>query len=132
MLKYIVHTKSIPGVKSPSAPTIVQVECEVVTVLEDPSVISMPLGELKYRILKPAFLLEPQEVKLPDGTKKKVMAPPVYYSHSVYPTDGLAILIATQMIRAEFEFEVRKGRSEGYSQEELLAKVSQIQTLLLP
>jgi DNA/RNA endonuclease G (NUC1) len=133
MRKFIVHTRAIPGCcKTGEVPAIVEVEGELVTAVEDSSIMWLPKGEFKFKVTSPQFLLEMQETKLSDGTKKKVAIPSVYYSHAVYETITQAKSVAEGMIRNSLEFEIRKGRLTSFSEEELKAKCAEIQEVMLP
>lgn len=125
MRKFIVHTRPLPGHKG--GPFVMEVEGEMITSMEEPSVMWMPEGEFYFRILKPESLYEPQEVKQDDGSKKKVMVPPVYHSHAIYWNENQAAVHAERILRSELEFEIRKGRLESYTEEELKAKYAEIQ-----
>ena len=76
MRKFVVHTRALPGVKSNGAPIVLEVEGELIQSLEDPSVMWLPEGEFKFRIMTPESLYEPHEVSQ-EGVTKKVMVPPV-------------------------------------------------------
>lgn len=125
MRKFIVHTRAIPGHKG--GPFVIEVEGEMIAAIEDPSVMWLPEGEFRFRILKPEFLYEPHEIKQPDGSVKKVMLPPVYASHGVYWNEHQAAVAAERILRQELDFEIRKGRIESYTDEELKAKYAEIQ-----
>lgn len=133
MRKFIVYTRSLPAgccKVSTDAPTVVEVEGEMVTRSEDPSVGWLPEGEFKFRITKPDFLHEPVEIKLPDGSREKTMVPPVYHSHAVYYNVNQAHVAAEHMVRHSFAFTQRKGGAE-FTEEEVRAKFSEIQEVLL-
>lgn len=130
MKKYIVYTRSFPGCKS-DVPTVVEVEGEIVSPLEDSSVMFLPSNEFKFRIDKPVSLHESHEVKFPDGSKKKVMIPSVYHSFAIFNTATEARQNAEQMIKQDFDFELRKGRISSYSDEELKVKYDLIQEIML-
>lgn len=130
MRKFIVHTRSLPGHKG--GPFVLEVEGEMIAAVEDPSVMWLPEGEFRFRIMKPEALYEPKEVEQEDGSMKKVMVPPVYHSHGIYWTVHQAAVAAEHILRQELEFEIRKGRIESYTQEELKAKYAEIQTIMLP
>jgi len=132
MRKFVVHTRALPGCcKTGDAPTVVEVEGEMITPMEDPSVMWLPKGEFYFRITAPQSLYEPKEVKQEDGTKKKEMVPPVYHSHAIYSNVHQATAIAERMIRSGMEFEIRKGRATCFDEEEFRKKCSDIQTLIL-
>jgi hypothetical protein len=132
MKKFIVYTRAIPGCcRIGEAPSVVEVEGEMVAAVDDPSVGWLPSGEFKFKILKPEFLYETHEIKLADGSRKKITVPPVYYSHAMYWTEIQAMSVAERMVRESLEFEVRKGRVESFSPEELKAKCAEIQKVML-
>ena len=129
MRKFIVHTRAIPPQKG-EAITILEVEGEVITPSEDPSVMWAPYGEFRFRIRKPEFLYEPREIIKSDKTKEKAMVPPVYYSHSVYEGLVLARVAAFNLIVQSFEFAQRKSGVE-YGAEQVLEKARQVPEVLL-
>jgi hypothetical protein len=133
MRKFVVHTRAVPGCckGASDAPTILEVEGELVTSLEDPSVTWMPTGEFMFRITKPEFLYESKETKLEDGSKKKIMVPTVYHSHAVYHELAEAQASVKRMIKSGLDFEIRKGRLASYTEEELAAKCAEVQILEL-
>lgn len=133
MKKYIVYTRAIPGccTKNSDAPAIVEVEGEIVSVLEDPSVMFLPKGEFKFKISRPSFLHEMQEIKQADGSRKKINVSPVYYSHATYSTAIQARSVAERMVQEGLDFEVRKGHLASYTDEELKVKCNDIQEILL-
>jgi hypothetical protein len=133
MRKFIVYTRSLPSgccKVVTDAPAVVEVEGEMVTQTEDPSVGWLPEGEFKFRITQPEFLYEPEEIKKADGTKEKRMVPPVYYSHAVYYNVHQAHVKAEHMVRDSFAFAERKHKGEA-TEEEVKAKIAEIQEILL-
>ena len=63
MKKFIVYTRAIPGIrKGNDPPSVIEVEGELIKPTEDPSVMWLPPGEFKFRILKPEYLYEPKEI----------------------------------------------------------------------
>lgn len=132
MRKFVVHTRALPGCcKTTDAPTVVEVEGEILSPLEEPSVMWMPKGEFFFRILKPVSLHESHEVKQADGTKKKEMIPSVYHSHAIYHSLEEAKAAAEQLIHRSMAFEVRKGRASEIDEEKIRAQCAAIETLLL-
>jgi hypothetical protein len=124
MRKFIVHSRPIPGhIKSSDAPTVVEVEGELITAMEDATILWLPKGEFKFRITKPEWLYEP--------TNDKKLTPPVYYSHACYWSSDQAHVFAERMVRHGFEFAERK-QGIKFSDEEVKAKFSEITELLLP
>lgn len=119
--RFIVHNRPLPGQKKGGGPTIVEVECEI---LHNPS---MKEGEFAARIHTPKWLWEPVRKLMPDGTLGEVVEPPVYSSHSVYWNVNQAEVYAERQIKASFEFEIRKGKREAYTDEEFKAKCAEIQ-----
>ncbi len=136
MKAYVVHTRPVPGCaacRPESTPiTIVEVEGEYVSPVEDPSVMSLPKGEFKFRILKPEFLYEPHEVKKLDGSKEKTMVPTVYYSHSIYLSLEEAREATKKLVVGELEFALRKKKIDSYTAVEVEAKLSDVQEVMLP
>src|SRR5579885_3795733 len=119
MKAFVIHTRQVPGCACKAEQTplfLVEVEGEMVTPMEDPSVGWLPKGEFMFRIAKPPFLHEPHEVKKADGTKEKVMLPAVYHSHAIFLTEAEALESARKLIRYQFEFEIRKQRLEAYTE----------------
>lgn len=126
MRKFVVHTRALPGCcKTGDAPIILEVEGEMVSAVEDPSVMWLPEGEYRFRILKPESLYEPS------SPKDKTMIPPVYASHSIYSTAHEARAKAYALISHSFEFAERKQKVE-YTQEQIEQRRSEIQEILLP
>lgn len=123
--KFIVHNRPAPGCKKTGVPTVVEVECEVFI---PPFYKS---GEFAARINKPEWLWEPTRV-LQDGVLKDVVLPPTYHSHSIFATLEEAMSVAERQVRHSFDFEVRKGRISSYTEEEVKAKCTEIQEILLP
>lgn len=131
MRKFVVHTRALPGCcKTSSNITILEVEGEVITAVEDPSVLWLPEGEFKFRILKPEALYEPKEIVHEDRSREKITVPPVYHSHAVYWTVHQAMAHAMKMIRESFEYEKRKHGAE-FTEEQVSEKCKEIQEILL-
>lgn len=125
MRKFIVHTRPLPGCcKVGDAPTVIEVEGEMISATEDPSVKWLPEGEFRFRITKPDFLFEPKQA----GSKE--MVPPVYHSHAIYWNVYQARAVAERLVRQGFEFSKRKSGKE-YSKEEVRAKYSEITEIIL-
>jgi hypothetical protein len=124
MRKFIVYTRG-------DVPSVVEVEGEFITGMEDPTVMWLPEGEFKFRITQPDFLYEPKEIKKLDGSKGTAMTPPVYYSHSCHWTVHRARVMADEMVRHGFELAQRK-HGVSFTEEEVAAKIAQVQEVLLP
>ena len=126
--KFIVHTRALPGhTKAGDAPLIVEVEGEMITGLEDPSVMWLPEGEYKFRIMKPDALYEQKEAP---GAKEKTMVPPIYYSHALF-TIHEARAAADRLVIQSFEFAKRKTKVD-YTHEQVAARRAEIQEVMLP
>jgi hypothetical protein len=123
MKKFIVHPRALAGhPKTGEVPSVLEVEGEVISALEDPSVMWLPSGEFKFRIFKPEALYETQK----NGTK----TPPIYFSHSVYDTLEQARLVAECWIYEQAEFEFRKyGAKIDY--DDAASKCKKIQEITL-
>lgn len=133
MRKFIVYTRSLPAgccKISTDAPAVVEVEGEMIGQMEDPSVGWLPEGEFRFRITKPEFLQEPQEIKKSDGSRVKSMVSPVYHSHAVYYNVHQAHVAAEHVVRESFAFVQRKDGKE-FTEEEVRAKFTEIQEILL-
>ena len=131
MKRFIVHTRSVPGqTKSSEVPTILEVEGEVISALEDSSVQWLPTGEFRFRIDKPEWLSETQEIKKPDGTKHKVLVHPVYHSHSIYYTEAQALVVAEGFVKYSFNFDAQKHQAQ-YSMSDVLQRLKEIKIIYL-
>lgn len=116
MEKFIVHY--VKGKTS-----LVQIKCELVSAVEDPSVIWAPAGEYRVKVLSPDFLLEKKE----DGR----LACPVYYGHSLFSSLEEARAQAEKDIRQGFETAIRKHKIESYTEEDVQKKLAEITTVML-
>jgi hypothetical protein len=136
MKAFIIHTRQFPGCRAcrpdDTPLTIVEVEGEYVTPMEDPSIMQLPKGEFKFRITKPVFLHEAHESKKADGSKEKILVPSVYCSHAIYLSIEEAREATKKLVVGEFEFAVRKKRIESYSEADVEGRLSEIQELKLP
>jgi hypothetical protein len=129
--KWIVHTRPMPGCKRGGPPTIVEVECELLTSQEDPSIKFLKNGEFKGRVLKPEFLHEETRV-LKDGVLKDVVLPSIYMSHALYDSEQEAVVHAQLMVRHELEFEVRKKKRDSFTEQDVQDQANLIQIVRLP
>lgn len=119
MRKFIVHTRAIPGRPKEENPFyLIEVEGEIVSALEYPSVLLLPAGEFRFKIMAPKFLHD-------------VYGSAIYYSHAIYKDASVARLVAERMVVEELEFSKRKYKTE-YSQEDLENKISKIEEIKLP
>ena len=128
--KWIVYDRPMPGCKRGGPSTILEVECELITGMEDPSVNFLPDGSFKARVLRPEYLHEEVRV-VKDGVFKDVIMPPVYYSHFLFWTEHQAVAHATAGVRSGLEFEVRKKKRESFSEQDVQERVNLIQIVRL-
>jgi hypothetical protein len=119
--KWIVHTRPMPGCKRGGPPTILEVECELLSTQDDSP----------GRVLKPEFLYEETRI-IKDGVFKDVILPPVYMSHALFWTEHQAVARAAQTVKAELEFEVRKNKRESFTEQDVQDQVNLIQIVRLP
>lgn len=118
MRKFIVHTRAIPGRPKEESPFyLLEVEVEIITALEDPSILFLPVGEFRFKIMEPKFLND-------------FSGPSIYYSHSIYADSVIARDVAKRMVVEELEFSKRKYKID-YSQEDVENKISKIEEVLL-
>jgi hypothetical protein len=103
--------------------SIIEVEIELVTAMEDPSIKWLPEGEYKARILQPKSLYEKQE----DGT----LVSPLWYSHAFYCNKLDAWTKLEKMIRDGFERDKRKEDID-FTETDVQAKLGTIQEIMLP
>jgi hypothetical protein len=123
--RFIVYNKPMPGCKRGGPASIVEVECEI---MHPPF---LKEGEFTARIHKPEWLWEPTRV-LRDGMLVEVVEPPVYMSHAVYHNINQAQVAVERQVRNTLEFEIRKGKREAYTDEELKARYAEIKEFRLP
>lgn len=110
--------------------SIVEVECEIVQPVEDPSVLWLQPGEYRARILAPASFHQRIE-KVVDGKKEPTMVPDIWYSHSFYETLEAAQAECVRLIRSEMvDFAVRKHR-EPASEDEVQAAIAAVEVVML-
>jgi len=118
MKKFIIHTRAIPGRPKEESPFyLVEVEGEIITALEDPSVMLLPNREFRFKIMEPKFLHDSY-------------GPAIYYSHSIYHTVEEARSVAESMVLSSFEFELRKHGTE-INYVEVLEKCKKIEEIPL-
>lgn len=116
MKKFIVHVER--GGKI----SVMEVEIEVVSAVEDPSVMWLPKEEYRARVMAPKSLYEKQD----DGSA----TPPVWYSHAFYWTVHQAWVMAETMVRSELERNLSKHKV-AYTPKDLQDKLAEIQEILL-
>jgi hypothetical protein len=133
MRKFVVHTRSLPGVcKTNDLPIVLEVEGEIITGMEDPSVLFLPKGEFMFRILKPESLYESKEIIHADKSREKIAIPPIYYSHAIHWTEHGAMAEAIHIVRGELEFQVRKGKRDSFTEQDVQEQANLIQIVRLP
>lgn len=87
--------------------TIYELDVEVLTALQDPSIMFLKEGEYRARILKPESFHMKIE-KTVDGKKEVTYVPDVWCWHSLYDTYNDALQAASKLIEQEFAFNLRK------------------------
>jgi len=102
--------------------SIMEVEIEMISGMEDPSVMWLPKGEYKARVLAPGSLYDRDE----DGFR----TPPLWYSHAFYSTMQEARTYAERQVRQGFERGLQKQGIQ-YTEEEVQQKLSEIQEVKL-
>jgi len=104
MRKFIIQSKK-------GKTSIIEVEVEIISSLEDPSVLWLKAGEWRARILQPTSFHQRIE-KVVDGKKEVVMQPDVWCWHSFSDSIEEAQRKAEDLIVQSFEFDLRKyGKS---------------------
>ena len=103
--------------------SIMEVEIELITATEDPSVKWLPEDEFKARIIAPTSLYDKQE----DGS----LIPPIWHSHAFSWTIHQAWARAERMLREEFQRGLIK-HNKVFSEEDVKAKLAEIEEILLP
>lgn len=102
--------------------SIMEVECEKITALEDPSVMWLLPSDSKYRILAPTSFHEKKET----GS-----APPVWYSHSFYERLEEAKSVVEKNIRYTMtEFAKAKHQSVA-TEEEVQKAISEVEVIFM-
>jgi hypothetical protein len=100
MRKFIIQSKK-------EETSIMEVECEKVQPLEDPSVMWLPAGEYRASVLLPTTFHQKFE-RLVEGKKVVTMVPDVWHSHAFYDTLELAQAQVKDIILSEFKTNLRK------------------------
>jgi hypothetical protein len=122
MKKFVVQSKKGKTV-------ITEVECELVTPMEDPSIMWIPNWEYMAKILKPTSFHMKFEKQV-EGKKEIVLVPDVWYSHAFFNSLVDATKYAERIIKESFEFEARKYGKE-FSVIDVLAAIKEIEVVLL-
>jgi hypothetical protein len=126
---WIVYNRPLPGGKRGDPSSIIEIEGEIITALEDPSINFLKPGEFKVRVLEPAFLYEETRI-LKDGALVDAILPPIYYNHSFFESEEKALASAESGVRSEFERNLRK-KDVAFTEEEVAAKVTLIKRVHL-
>lgn len=72
MKKYIVHSNKLET-------KVVEIEGEIVSAVEDPSIMWLPAGEYKFKITSPEFLLDKK-----NHGKNEVFVPVIWHSFCIF------------------------------------------------
>jgi hypothetical protein len=102
---------------------VVEVECEVVSSMEDPSVMWLPTGEYRVKIFKPDMLLE----KKPDGS----LAPSIYMSWALFPSEEVALAQAKIDIERGMLRQASKAHESPPTEEQIAEAKSKVESILL-
>lgn len=116
MKKFIIHY--LKGTIS-----IVEVECELITGMQDPSIMWLPFGEYCARILSPKMLLEKNNMGEEVG--------PIYYGHAFYNSEQDCRVKIDHDVRDFFKRSLIKDKTKTYTEEDIQAKLLTIQTIKL-
>lgn len=123
MRKFYIHNKR-------GATSIMEVEVQVVTPLEDCSVLWLKPGEYKARITEPQSLLLKVE-KIVDGKKEVSFVPDVFCWHAFYETVEEAREVVAKNTRFEMQtFAENKHRAIA-TDEEVAAAIAAVQVEML-
>lgn len=105
------------------AMSIMEVEIELVQAAEDQSVMWLPEGEYKARVMAPVELYEKQE----DGS----LTPPIWHSHAFYWNEHQAGVYVERAIRGSLERQKLHYGTE-YTEDDIKQKMSEVQVIRLP
>jgi len=124
MRKFTIHSKK-------GKTTIMEVECEIILALEDPSVLwALKPGEYRARILAPESFHQKVE-KVVDGKKEFVMVPDIWCWHALYESVEEARGVCESFIRSEMvDFAMRKHRTPA-TEEEVQAAINAVEVVML-
>jgi hypothetical protein len=103
--------------------SIMEVELELVPAIKDPSIMWLPQGEYRARVIDPKSLHEKQL----DGS----LTAPVWHSHAFYSDEAQAIDVAHKAIRGIFERDMLHYKIE-YTEEDFNKKISEVEVIRLP
>lgn len=117
MRKFYIHTER--GAKT----SIIEVEAELITAMEDPSIQWLPEGEYRARILAPKSLYEKQE----DGS----LIPPVWHSWALAWTQHQAMAWVSKMVHDDMQRALEK-HDVAYTEQDVQNKIDQIEVIFLP
>ena len=130
MRKFIVHTRSVPGLqKSEDMPTILEVDGEFNVGPEYYSLMGKKEQSISFTILQPEYLYDDKEI-VKDGKKQKILAPPTFAMHAIYNDPTEARLRAERVVRSLLE---RAKRKDGvdFTEEQVAEKLKEIQEVYL-
>lgn len=96
MIKYIIYTKKENF-------TIMEVECEKILPIEDPSVLLLPNNEWCARIIKPSIFN-----KILSSNKDNISYE-IWYSHFLFDSIKEALIKLEEMVREDFKFNFMKN-----------------------
>lgn len=114
MIKYIIYTKKENF-------TIMEVECEKILPIEDPSVLLLPNNEWCAKILKPIMFNK----TLPSN-KKDHHSYEIWYSHFLFNSIEDAFIGLEKMIREDFNLNFIKNNFQ-FSEIDIQSTLSNVQ-----
>jgi len=108
---------------------IYEVEVEVLSPMDDPSVMWLKAGEYRARVVQPTIFHQKVE-RTRDGKKETTLVPDMWYSFAFHDSYESALADASNLVRQEFEFNLRKYKT-SYTEEDVAAAISAIELIAL-
>lgn len=122
MRKFIIQSKK-------GKTSVMEVECELISALEDPSVMWLRADEWKAKILLPTSLHMKVEKNI-DGKKEIILEPDVWCWHAFYSSLEEAQRQAADLICQEYDFNHRKY-GKLYIAQDIKNSINDIEVVLL-
>ena len=123
MKKFVIQSKS-------GQFSIQEVDVEVISTTEDPSVAWLPAGEFKARIMRPTSFHMKVE-RLVNNKREMVDVPEVWYSFAFLNSLEEAKATCAELIREEFDFKKRKHKID-FTEQDVADAQAKMQVALLP
>lgn len=109
--------------------SIFEVEVEILTAMDDPSVNWLKPGEYKARVMKPTSFHQKFE-RTVDGKKETTLIPDVWCWHAFYESEEEARAQAIKWVQDDVDFAIRKHR-EPPTPEQVQATIDAIEVVKL-